>query len=112
MWGGQVKDWRKGDESVDHVRHQIALGYIASPLSQNTAALTVSPIAELGKVRLKKFREVRRDAPGHTATLLVADMELSFTSVGPQGFLPCYGMHSIELNFKQVPDGYPVHFLD
>lgn len=60
--------WRKGDESVDHGRHQIALGYIASPPSQNTTALTVSPIAELEKVRPKKFREVRRDAPGHTAT--------------------------------------------
>lgn len=91
---------------MDHVRSQIALGYIASPPSQNTAALTVSPIAELGKARLKKFREVTQlHGP-------VADMELSFSSVGPRGFLPFRGMHSIELNFKQVLGGCPVHFLD
>lgn len=42
----------------------------------------------------------------------VADMELSFSSVGSQGFLPFHGTHSVELNFKQALDGYPVHFLD
>lgn len=104
--GRAGQGWRKGDESVDHVRHQIALGYIASPPSQNTAALTVSPIAELGKVRLKKFRDVTQlHGP-------VADRELSLSSVGLRGFLPFRGMHSIELNFKQVLDGYPAHFLD
>lgn len=42
----------------------------------------------------------------------VIDVELSFISVGPQGFLPFHGTHSVEPNFKQVLDGYPVPFLD
>lgn len=42
----------------------------------------------------------------------VADVGLSFVSAGLQGFLPFRGTHSVEPNFRQVLDGYPVHFLD
>lgn len=40
----------------------------------------------------------------------VADTELTFSSVGLQGFLSFHGAHSAELNFKQVLCGYSVPF--